>query len=45
MKTSAFDLVAAQPWAIQPQMLETMAAIARRENPSIEAVEAKLGRP
>lgn len=43
---SAFDLVAAQPWAIQPAMLETIAAIARREAPeSIEAVEARLGRP
>lgn len=42
--SSAFDLVASQPWAIQPAMLETIAAIARRENESVEAVEARLGR-
>lgn len=44
-KASAFDLVAAQPWAILPNSLEMIAAIARRENDPIEAVEAKLGRP
>lgn len=42
---SAFDLVAAQPWAMTPAMLETISAIARRENESPEAVEARLGRP
>lgn len=42
---SAFDLVAAQPWAIQPEMLETIASISRRENESVGAVEARLGRP
>lgn len=42
---TTFELVAAQPWAIQPDMLETIAAIARRENESPEAVAAKLGRP
>jgi ClpP class serine protease len=41
---SAFDLVASQPWAMLPDMLETIAAVARRENDSIEAVEARLGR-
>jgi len=44
-KTTAFDLVASQPWAMQPDMLETIAAIARREGDGIEAVEARLGRP
>jgi len=44
-RVSAFDMVAAQPWAIQPDMLETISAIARRENESPEAVEARLGRP
>lgn len=44
-KASAFDLVAAQPWAMTPAMLETISSIARRENESPEAVEARLGRP
>lgn len=44
-RVSAFDLVAAQPWAIAPAMLETISAIARRENDSPQAVEARLGRP
>lgn len=44
-RASAFDLVAAQPWAIQPDMLATIAAIARRENESVEALEGRLGRP
>jgi ClpP class serine protease len=44
-RTSAFDLLAATPWAITPEMLETMTAIARRENEPIEAVEARMGRP
>ncbi len=44
-RTSAFDLVASQPWAVQPEMLETIAAIARREGEGVDAVEAKLGRP
>lgn len=42
---TAFDLVAATPWAIQPHMLETIAAIAQRENETPEAVAARLGRP
>lgn len=44
-RVSAFDLVASQPWAILPAMLETIGAIARRENDSVEALEARLGRP
>lgn len=44
-RASAFDLVAAQPWAIQPDMLATIAAIARRENESVDALEGRLGRP
>jgi ClpP class serine protease len=41
----AFDLVAREPWAIVPEVLETIAAISRRENESIESVESRLGRP
>ena len=44
-KKTAFDFLAKQPWAIQPDMLETIISIANRDNESIEAVEAKLGRP
>lgn len=44
-RSFAFDLIASQPWAIVPDMLETIAAIARRENDPVEAVEARLGRP
>lgn len=44
-RASAFDLVASQPWAMTPAMLETISSIARRENESPEAVEARLGRP
>lgn len=44
-RTSAFDLVAATPWAIQPDMLDTIRAIALREGEGVEAVEARLGRP
>ena len=32
---SAFDLLASQPWAMQPAMLETMAAIAQRQGEEI----------
>ena len=42
---NAFDLLAAQPWAMLPAMLETMSAIARREGEPLEALEARLGRP
>lgn len=44
-RATAFDLVASQPWAIQPEMLATIAAIARRENDDVQSVEARLGRP
>lgn len=44
-RASAFDLVSATPWAIEPTMLDTIRAIALRENDSVEAVEARLGRP
>lgn len=44
-RVSAFDLIAAQPWAITQEALATISAIARRENESVEAVEARLGRP
>lgn len=44
-RVSAFDLVAATPWAIEPAMLDTIGAIARRENESVEALEARMGRP
>jgi len=44
-RVSAFDLVASQPWAILPGMLETISAIARRQNESVEALEARMGRP
>ncbi len=44
-RVSAFDLIAAQPWAITHEALATISAIARRENESVEAVEARLGRP
>lgn len=44
-RRNAFDLVASQPWAIEPDMLNTIAAIARREGEGVEAVEARLGRP
>lgn len=36
--------IKAQPWAITEEWLQTILAIAARENPSIEAVEAQLGR-
>ena len=44
-RVSAFDLVASQPWAITPEMLETISSIARREGEGVQAVEARLGRP
>lgn len=44
-RVHAFDVIASQPWAIEPEMLNTIAAIARREGEGVEAVEAKLGRP
>lgn len=44
-RVNAFDLIAAQPWAITQEALATISAIARRENEPVEAVEARLGRP
>lgn len=41
----AFEVIASKPWAILPDHLEMICSIARRENESIEAVAAKLGRP
>jgi len=44
-RVCALDLVAATPWAIEPAMLDTIRSIATRENDSVEALEARLGRP
>lgn len=44
-RVSAADLIAATPWAIEHSMLETIRSIALRENESVEALEAKAGRP
>lgn len=44
-RISAIDLVAATPWAIEPAMLDTIRSISLRENESVEALEARLGRP
>jgi ClpP class serine protease len=44
-RVHAIDMVMQQPWAIQPDMLETICAIASREHESLEAVAARLGRP
>lgn len=43
--TRALDLILSQPWAIQPDSLETLLSIASRTNASPEAVAAQLGRP
>lgn len=40
----AFDFASSAPWAILPETLETILAIAARENEAPEAVAAKLGR-
>lgn len=40
-----FDLAASTPWAIEPEMLRTIFEIAARDNPTLEAVQEKLGRP
>jgi ClpP class serine protease len=45
MKTTALDLILGDAWAIQPEALEQILAIAQRLNDSPEAVAAKLGRP
>jgi ClpP class serine protease len=44
-KHTAHQLLISQTWAIQPEMLEIMSDITLRENETIQAVEAKLGRP
>jgi ClpP class serine protease len=44
-RVSAFDLVAATPWAITPDMLDTIRSISLREGEGVEAVQARLGRP
>lgn len=44
-RVSALDLVAATPWAIEPDMLETIRAIALREGEGVEALQAREGRP
>ncbi len=44
-RASAFDYLAREPWAITPEVLTTIAAIARREGEGVDAVEARLGRP
>lgn len=45
MKTRALALACSIPWALTPEWMGTVLAIAARENPSVEAVEAELGRP
>ncbi|MGY8811481.1 MAG: S49 family peptidase [Pseudomonadales bacterium] len=44
-RVTAFDLVCREPWAITPDWLHTISAIARREHEGPQAVEARLGRP
>lgn len=39
------DYILSQPWAIAPEVLEQILAIAQGENESPEAVSQKLGRP
>jgi len=41
----ALEWITNQPWAILPESLQTIIRIAGRENESVEAVAAKLGRP
>jgi len=43
--TVATRIVLSEPWAIQPEALETILEIANRTNEAPEAVAAKLGRP
>src|SRR4051812_39746678 len=42
---TAFEAVCGGVWAIQEEVLHTILEIAARENPPIEAVMAKIGRP
>jgi ClpP class serine protease len=44
-RVSALDIVAATPWAIEPDMLDTIRAIALREGDGVEALQAREGRP
>lgn len=44
-RVSALDIVAATPWAIEPDMLDTIRAIALREGEGVEALQAREGRP
>jgi ClpP class serine protease len=43
--SSALDYLLGQPWAIEPNALDSVLSIAQRANESPEAVAAKLGRP
>jgi capsid assembly protease len=45
MPVRAFDLALGQPWAIQPESLQQILAIAERLGDGPEAVAAELGRP
>jgi len=45
MTINALDLITAQPWAIDPDALETILQVAARANDAPDAVAAKLGRP
>lgn len=44
-RVCALDLVAATPWAIEPDMLDTIRAIALREGEGVESLQAREGRP
>lgn len=44
-RVSALDVIAATPWAIEPDMLDTIRAIALREGAGVEALQAREGRP
>lgn len=41
----AFELACGVPWAITPEGLELLLAVARREGEDLEALETRLGRP
>lgn len=41
----AWHAVCSVPWAIEPRWLTTILAVTSRQNLSVEAVEAQLGRP
>jgi ClpP class serine protease len=45
MTTRAADLITGRAWAIEPEALQTIIAVAERVNGSPEAVAAQLGRP